>query len=118
MAPEAANHAIREYSAVLEHAAFGAATPAVMKFVSPADPASHWTGATGGLAFIGHGANYLIDLLVTRVWTALSAAGFQAVGCQIIDTTAKQRNTDGEKRALKEALSRRSGRRSPPSCGK
>jgi hypothetical protein len=50
-AREAANHAVREYLAVLDDAAFGAATPVVLKFVSPADPASRWTGANGGLAF-------------------------------------------------------------------
>src|SRR4249919_1679574 len=36
---EAASHAVREYLAVLDDAAFGAATPLVPKFVSPADPA-------------------------------------------------------------------------------
>jgi IS5 family transposase len=33
--PEAANHAVREYLAVLDDAAFGSATPVVPKFVSP-----------------------------------------------------------------------------------
>jgi IS5 family transposase len=37
-APEAANHAVREYLAVLDDAAFGAATPVVPKFISSADP--------------------------------------------------------------------------------
>ncbi len=60
--PEAANHAVREYLAVLDDAAFGAATPVVPKFVSPADPASRWTGANGGLAFFAYCTNYLIDL--------------------------------------------------------
>jgi transposase len=40
LAPEAASHAVREYLAVLDDAAFGAATPVVPKFVSRADPAS------------------------------------------------------------------------------
>jgi hypothetical protein len=61
-APEAANHAVREYLAVLDDAAFGAATPVVPKFISPADPASRWTGANGGLAFFAYCTNYLIDL--------------------------------------------------------
>ena len=60
--PEAANHAVREYLAVLDDAAFGAATPVVPKFISPADPASRWTGANGGLAFFAYCTNYLIDL--------------------------------------------------------
>jgi len=61
-ASETANHAVREYIAVLDDAAFGAATPVVPKFVSPADPASRWTGANGGLAFFAYCTNYLIDL--------------------------------------------------------
>jgi hypothetical protein len=36
--PEAANHAVREYLAVLDDAAFGGATPVVSKFLSIADP--------------------------------------------------------------------------------
>src|SRR6266849_3963043 len=59
---EAASHAVREYLAVLDDAAFGAATPVVPKFISPADPASRWTGANGGLAFFAYCINYLIDL--------------------------------------------------------
>jgi hypothetical protein len=61
-APEAANHAVREYLAVLDDAASGAATPIVPKFISPADPGSRWTGANGGLAFFAYCTNYLIDL--------------------------------------------------------
>ena len=61
-APAAANHAVREYLAVLDDAAFGAATPVVPKFISPADPAARWTGANGGLAFFAYCTNYLIDL--------------------------------------------------------
>src|SRR5215469_11083711 len=60
--PEAANHAVREYLAVLDDAAFGAATPVVPKFISPADPGARWTGANGGLAFFAYCTNYLIDL--------------------------------------------------------
>jgi transposase len=61
-APEAANHVVREYLAMLDDAAFGAATPVVPKFISPADPGSRWTGANGGLAFFAYCTNYLIDL--------------------------------------------------------
>jgi transposase len=60
--PEAAGHAVREYLAVLDDAAFGAATPVTPKFISSADPASRWTGANGGLAFFAYSDNYLIDL--------------------------------------------------------
>jgi transposase len=46
--PEATGRAVREYLTALDDEAFGAATPVVPKFVSPADPASRWTGANGG----------------------------------------------------------------------
>jgi transposase len=55
-------HAVREYLAVLDEAAFGGATPVTPKFISAADPASRWTGANGGLAFFAYCTNYLIDL--------------------------------------------------------
>lgn len=54
LAPEATNHAVREYLAVLDDAAFGAATPVVPKFISPADPAARWTAAHGGQAFFAY----------------------------------------------------------------
>ena len=60
--PESVSRAAREYLAVLDDAAFGAATPVVPKLVSPADPAARWTGADGGLAYFAYVANYLIDL--------------------------------------------------------
>jgi transposase len=59
---EATSHAVRDYLAVLDDAAFGAATPVVPKFLSPADPASRWTSAKGGQAFFAYCTNYLIDL--------------------------------------------------------
>src|SRR6202522_3048407 len=49
--PEATGRAVKEYMAVLDDGAFGAATDVVPKFVSPADPAARWTGAHGGQAF-------------------------------------------------------------------
>jgi transposase len=57
-----ASRAVREYLAVLDDAAFGAATTVAPKFISPADPASRWTAANGGLAFFAYCTNYLIDL--------------------------------------------------------
>ena len=53
---------VDEYIAVLDDAAFGAATEVTPKFISPADPAARWTGAHGGQAFFAYSANYLIDL--------------------------------------------------------
>src|ERR1700747_2250145 len=60
--PEAAGRAIDEYLAVLDDAAFGAATEVVPKFISPADPAARWTGAHGGQAFFAYSTKYLIDV--------------------------------------------------------
>ena len=60
--PEAASRAIDEYLAVLDDAAFGAATPVTPKFISPADPAARWTGAQRGPTFFAYATNYLIDL--------------------------------------------------------
>src|SRR4249920_1051146 len=45
---EATGRAVKEYLAVLDNAAFGAATEVPPKFISPADPAARWTGAHGG----------------------------------------------------------------------
>ena len=59
---EAAGRAIDEYLAVLDNAAFGAATEVTPKFVSPSDPAARWTGAHGGQAFFAYSTNYLIDV--------------------------------------------------------
>ena len=61
LAPQAAGHAVDDYLAVLDDAAFGAATEVVPKFISPADPAARWTGAHGGQAFFAYATNYLID---------------------------------------------------------
>ncbi len=46
--PETTGGAVAEYLAVLDDAAFGAATEVTPKFVSPADPAARWTGVHGG----------------------------------------------------------------------
>jgi transposase len=59
---DASGRAIEEYLAVLDDAAFGAATEVKPKFISPADPAARWTGAHGGQAFFAYSTNYLIDV--------------------------------------------------------
>jgi transposase len=56
-----AGHAVREYLATLDDAAFGAASETTPKFVSPSDPAAQWTGAHKGHAFFAYATNYLID---------------------------------------------------------
>src|ERR1700733_11311333 len=53
------SRAIDEYLAVLDDAAFGAATEVIPKYLSPADPAARWTGAHGGQAFFAYSTNYL-----------------------------------------------------------
>ena len=60
--PEVAGRAVEEYLAVLDDAAFGAATEVTPKLISPADPAARWTGAPGGQAFFAYSTNYLIDV--------------------------------------------------------
>ena len=62
LAPEGSSRPVDEYLAVLDDAAFGAATEVTPKFISPADPAARWTCAHGGQAFCAYCANYLIDL--------------------------------------------------------
>jgi transposase len=81
-APEAATHAVQEYLAVLDDAAFGAATPVVPKFISHADPASRWTGANGGLAFFAYCTNYLIDLKHAVIVDVESCAPTRKSMCQ------------------------------------
>jgi transposase len=62
LSPEITGWAIDEYLAVLDDAAFGAATEVTPKFISRADPAARWTAANGGLAFFAYSTNYMIDL--------------------------------------------------------
>src|SRR6476620_7538215 len=60
--PDAAGRAVEEYLAVLDDAAFGAATEVRPKFIAPADPATRWTAAHRGPAFFAYSNNYLIDV--------------------------------------------------------
>ena len=60
--PGSAGHAVREYLAVLDNAAFGAATPVAPKRLAVADPAARWTAASRDRAFFAYSTNYLIDL--------------------------------------------------------
>jgi transposase len=54
--------AVKEYLAVLDDAAFGAATEVTPKFIAPADPAARWTAAHRGPAFFAYSNNYLSDV--------------------------------------------------------
>ena len=60
--PELSSRSMEEYLAVLDDAAFGAATEVTPKFFSPADPSARWTAAHGGQAFFAYSTDYLIDL--------------------------------------------------------
>ena len=58
----ATSHAVREYLAMLDDAAFGGATPVPPKQLAVADPAARWTAASRERAFFAYATNYLIDL--------------------------------------------------------
>src|SRR5690348_5888090 len=60
--PHAAGRAVEEYLAVLDDAAFGAASEVTPKFIAPSDPATRWTAAHRGPAFFAYSTNYLIDV--------------------------------------------------------
>jgi len=60
--PDAMSRAVEEYLAVLNDAAFGAATELTPKFIAPADPAARWIAPHRGPAFFAYSANYLIDV--------------------------------------------------------
>ena len=59
--PDAVSRAVEEYLAVLDDAAFGAASEVTPKFIAPADPAARWISVRRGPAFFAYSANYLID---------------------------------------------------------
>jgi transposase len=58
---DTAGRAVEEYLAVVDDAAFGAATEVTPKFIAPADPATRWNAAHRGPAFFAYSADYLID---------------------------------------------------------
>src|SRR6202047_3750187 len=60
--PDATGRAVEEYLAVLDDAAFGAATEVTPKFMARGDRAARWTAAHRGPAFFAYSANYLIDV--------------------------------------------------------
>ena len=95
VAPQAADRAVREYLAVLDDAAFGAASEVTPKFISPADPAARWTGAHGGQAFFAYATNYLIDtdhaiIMDVEATTAIRQAEVLAAKRMIVRTTESQ----------------------------
>ena len=83
--PEVSNRAVREYIAILDDAAFGAATPVVSKFLTPADPAPRWTCAHGGQAFYAYSPDYLIDLdqaVITDMEASTAVREAEIIACK------------------------------------
>src|SRR5580693_6448981 len=81
--PEAVSRAVEEYLAVLDDAAFGAATEVTPKLIAPADPAARWIAAPRGPAFFAYSVNYLIDtdnaiIVDVEATTAIRQAGVLA----------------------------------------
>ena len=60
--PDLTSRAVDGCLEALDDAAFGAATDAIPKYVSPVDPAARWTGADSGTAYFAYSTNYLVDL--------------------------------------------------------
>ena len=92
--PEVTNRAVEEYLAVLDDAAFGGATAVVPKYLAPADPASRWTGANGGMAFYAYSTNYLIDLkyaVIVEVEASTAIRQAEVTACKTMIVRAKER---------------------------
>jgi uncharacterized protein YoaH (UPF0181 family) len=97
------SRAVTEYLAVLDDAAFGAATDVAPKFISPVDPAARWTAATSGPAFYAYCTNYLIDLKCAVIMdveptTAIRQAEVTAAKT-MIERTAERFDFDPERPA-------------------
>jgi transposase len=56
------SRAIREYFETLDDAAFGGASSAVPRFLSPSDPAARWTAAHHAPAIYAYSINYAVDV--------------------------------------------------------
>ena len=56
------SRAVAEYLSVLDDAAFGGATSAEPKAISPVDPAARYTAAANSAAVYAYSDNYLVDL--------------------------------------------------------
>jgi len=70
--PDAAGRAVEEYLAVLDDAAFGAATEVTPKFIAPADPAARWTAAHRGPA-PGRAGGGAVEAAVGAPWVGPQA---------------------------------------------
>jgi transposase len=88
------NRAVAEYLAVLDDAAFGGATPAAPKAISPTDPAARYTAAADAPAIYAYSDNYLIDvehavIMDVEATTAVRQAEVGAAKA-MLDRTADQ----------------------------
>jgi len=97
------SRAVAEYLAVLDDAAFGAATDVAPKFLSPVDPAARWTAAASGRAFYAYCCNYLVDLKCAVIMdveptTAVRQAEVTAAKT-MIERTAEQFGLEPERLA-------------------
>jgi transposase len=101
LSADATSRAVAEYLTVLDDAAFGAATPVVPKYLSPADPAARYTSAHGGQAQFCYATNYLIDvenavIMDVEATTAVRQAEVTAAK-RMIDRTIERFGTWPEK---------------------
>jgi len=60
--PNKTSRAIKEYIETLDDAAFGAASTAIPRFLSPSDPAARWTAAHHPSAIYAYSINYAVDV--------------------------------------------------------
>lgn len=60
--PGKTSRAIREYLETLDDAAFGGASSATPRFMSPSDPAARWTAAHHAPAIYAYSVNYAVDV--------------------------------------------------------
>jgi len=60
--PAKTSRAIREYFDTLDDAAFGGASSAQPRFLSPSDPAARWTAAHHAPAIYAYSINYAVDV--------------------------------------------------------
>jgi len=60
--PTKTSRAIREYLETLDDAAFGGASSATPRFLSPSDPAARWTAAHHAPAIYAYSINYTVDV--------------------------------------------------------
>ena len=88
------SRAVAEYLSVLDDAAFGGATSAEPKAISPVDPAARYTAAANSAAVSAYSDNYLVDLkhaviVDVEATTAIRQAEVGAART-MLDRTAEQ----------------------------